>query len=117
MAGRWTHIGINFGPPGAELWIDGVMATNTARLDTENGPVDCNQRDSQGIDGNSNPWGFGVDTTVSANGTVEPVDRPFAGGAIDHLRISGTQRDFSVPIDPCARIGERHGGRDERHGC
>lgn len=96
VPGRWTHIGINFGPPGNEMWIDGVRAENSDLLDTMTGAYPCNTGEALGIAGNSNPWGLGVDTGYSTDGAVEPIRHPFAGGAIDHLRISGAHRDFSV---------------------
>lgn len=82
--GQWMHIGISYGPPGLSLFVDGVVGIETT--------------DTLGIDGNDNPWVIGVNSAGSMEGQAEPVREPFAGGAIDHLRIWRGWQDFSRPL-------------------
>lgn len=94
---RWNHIGVNFGPPQAELWINGVLATVQDQIaDDQNRIYDCNQATARGIEGNTNPWSFGIDTGISGNGELRPLQNPLIDGAIDHVRISSERRDFRM---------------------
>lgn len=93
--GVWTHVGINFGEPGVELWVDGVRASAVRDLDVFGEDVSCNPSlVIRSIDGNDNPWGFGIDTSGSSEGTLGNPRQPFQGGAIDHVRISRDRRNF-----------------------
>ena len=96
--GRWNHVGVNFGPPRAELWINGVYTEDPVQILDYDGvtPIDCNVVATQGIDGNSNPWTLGVSQGQSADSVSGGYFRPLAGGALDHLRISDTRRDFAA---------------------
>lgn len=95
VPGVWTHVGINFGAPSVELWVDGVQSTFMRDLDVFGQIVTCNpQLVNRSIDGNDNPWGFGIDSSGSPEGTLESPGQPFQGGAIDHVRISRARRDF-----------------------
>lgn len=100
IVGQWTHIGINFGPPANEMWIDGELATNNDLITTNTGMYECNSGAARGIAGNFNPWGLGIDTGYSSDGAITPNRHPFAGGAIDHVRISAERRDFSIYRQP-----------------
>jgi hypothetical protein len=83
--GRWVHVGMNFGPPEAELWLDGEIAEGCA------GGTD------RGIDGNDNPWVLGANNANSSEGTSDIITNHLDGVALDHLRISSVRRDFSNP--------------------
>jgi hypothetical protein len=64
LAGSWVHIGVNFGPPGAELWVDGVRATRDEPVEQ----IPCGDLLTTGIDGNQNPWSLGAANSRSAEG-------------------------------------------------
>jgi len=92
----WFHVGVNFGPEGVELFVDGVPKSggivgdcSDARGDACTGP-DC----TTGIDGNDNPFTVAVGSTASTEGTADSV-RDYLSGAIDELRISSARRDFA----------------------
>jgi hypothetical protein len=99
VPGRWTHVGINFGAPAAEMWVDGVRSTRTDTVRaTFGGTLDreCNRGTAPTIAGNENPWVIAMGTGESAEGSATPVQNPFAPGVVDHLRISDIRRDFAV---------------------
>ena len=82
---------MNFGPQGLNLYIDGELDENIMTLDT----IECSRGGfSGGLDGNDNPWVFGVNSWFSVPGSAVPVDSPF-DGAIDDVRISMTRRIYS----------------------
>jgi hypothetical protein len=95
VAGQWHHLAINFGPPGAELYLDGVRGTNqdpVVILVDQN--FNCNTAHDEGIDGNDLPWVFGADNSLSPDGETGDARSFFSGGAIDQLRLSRTRRPF-----------------------
>jgi len=95
---QWVHLGINFGPPAVELFVDGQLATGEGP-DAIIGGWDCGQPGEYGIAGNDLPWVVGRSTfrSLEVLGTLE---FPASGGAIDHLRISSERRDFSGLLAP-----------------
>lgn len=100
-AGDWHHLGVNFGPPGVELWIDGVLQTGTGEvinIEPPRGPTanPCTGMSSDGIAGNDIPWFFGVNNGFSSPGTTDDLRSYFRGGSFDHIRISRARRDFSA---------------------
>ncbi|MBN1656638.1 MAG: LamG domain-containing protein [Deltaproteobacteria bacterium] len=75
--GKWSHININFGPPGLELYLDGrLVAEDTFR---------------SGMEGSRNPWVIGADTREAKPGTASPPVHFLTGAAIDLLRISSAR--------------------------
>ncbi len=98
--GEWHHVGVNFGPPGLELWIDGVQTTRTgpvtvvegetSELLTCGGGGTLSLRPADVID-----WAIGA-SGAQATSPGE-VSSPLTGGAIDHVRISRARRDFRAP--------------------
>ncbi len=98
--GAWVRVGINFGAPGVELWVDGVLSSRD-----ENVPLDsarglptafCANNAPVGIEGNSEPWLFGGASDRSAVG-VGYAESPFADGELDQVRVSSVRRDYSAP--------------------
>jgi hypothetical protein len=85
--GVWFHVGINFGPPDLEVFVDG----RDVRL--AGGP--CANSMETGIAGNTNRWVFGADNTQTGAGG-EQVDDHFEG-ALDEIRLSRVRRDFTRP--------------------
>ena len=79
----WTHIGVNFGLGGFELWVDGVLA-------------DAEPEWVTGIAGNENPWLIGADTNLTDEGSVDGWSQPLLAGQVALLRISRIRRDFSL---------------------
>jgi hypothetical protein len=95
VPGEWHHLAINFGAPGADLYLDGVRGDGEDPV-TILGNQDfvCNQPHLEGIDGNDAPWVFGADNSPSADGQTDQPRSFFSGGAIDHVRISRVRRNF-----------------------
>lgn len=95
---RWYHVGLNFGPGGLELFVDGHRAEVPGDLDLELHVIPCADSLTHwtlGIDGNDNPWVIGASAVSSEDGRATPVRGHFHG-ALDHLQISASRRDFSV---------------------
>lgn len=86
--GSWIRVGVNFGPPAIELYVDGELATEPMAEDRV-----CNQDFAGGIAGNDNPWIFGYSAGRTEEGSDEPaVD--FLGTAIDEFRLSRVRRAY-----------------------
>lgn len=96
IADTWMHIGINLGPPAAELWVDGVLGQRTDSVTLFGETAPCNNAGPRSILGNDDPWVFGALNIASLPGTTSEITYPFAGGAIDELIIWRTRQDFSV---------------------
>ena len=94
--GAWVHIGFNFGAPGSELWVDGVLAARTGDPRIETIVPECGTTTNDGIAGNEQPWVLGYDTSRSGD-ALDGLLQHFDGGAIDALQISLGRRDFQRP--------------------
>lgn len=92
----WTHIGVNFGAPGFELFVGGELATYDGTAGYDSKTIQCGSTASDGIEGNDNPWVFGASIAESSEPSGIPVNRYLAGGAIDNVRISRVRRDFAA---------------------
>ena len=92
--GGWAHIGVNFGPGGLELYVDGDRQRREGFVDLDVFDVPCGGRIRTGIDGNDNPWVLGARSERSDEGQAEPVEHWLEGAAIDEFRISRARRDF-----------------------
>jgi hypothetical protein len=90
--GSWVYVGVNFGPGGLELYVDGQRAQRTDKLPCGSA-YQCGATTTSGIDGNTNPWVVGATAMTSADGAATPIDNPLQG-AIDSLRISKVRRTF-----------------------
>jgi hypothetical protein len=90
---QWVHLGVNFGPPAVELYVDGQLAAGEGAHAIIAG-WDCGQPGEYGIAGNDLPWVVGRSTFRSV-GVLETLEFPASGCAIDHLRISSERRDFT----------------------
>jgi len=89
---RWVHLGINFGPPSVDLYVDGEPAAGagaTALSDEWR----CGQPGAWGLSGNELPWVVGR-TAFRSPTPLEELEFPATGCAIDHLRISRERRAF-----------------------
>jgi len=95
---QWIHIGISFGPPGLQMWLDHVEVTGT-ELTVFGGdaPVSCTEPHAFGIDGNDQVLAIGGLMVDSANGDpVAEAGDVLDGGLIDHVHLRSTWRDFSL---------------------
>jgi len=95
----WHHVGINFGTPGTELWIDNVLQSGGGTVDVSFAPgtLTCGTVDpGAAISGNDFPWVIGASNKASTAGTTDNVEGFLETSAIDHLRISSARRDFSA---------------------
>lgn len=90
---RWTHVGFNFGEPGTELWIDGMLSTFEGSTDLDINSA-CGRVSSVSLAGNDLPWVLGVSAYRSST-PLQMLTLPMAGGALDHFRVSSVRRDFS----------------------
>lgn len=75
----WYHVGINFGPPTLELYLDGKLVGKTSN--------------TSGIDGNQNPLVIGAGTWLSEEGAAEPIISTLIGD-IDQLHFRSARRAF-----------------------
>jgi len=89
--GEWHRVGVNFGPPGLELYVDGQLAAPSSQIICGKMVIDCGGQTREGIDGNDNPWVIGASARTSGEGLATPVDNPL-GGLVDSLRISSARR-------------------------
>jgi hypothetical protein len=90
---RWIHVGLNFGPPGLELFIDGEAQGIDAMAAAGGMVQPCDASPTNGIAGNDSPWVLGATNHSSDPGTTSRVENWFEG-AIDELRISSAPRPF-----------------------
>jgi len=88
--GSWHHVGLNFGPPGLKLHVNGKATAYTGKItlgSTCQWTLTCGTPGSAGISGNKEPWVLGAAAYLSAAGKATPIyDR--LKGAIDSFRIS-----------------------------
>ena len=107
-AGAWVHVAYNFGPPGMELYIDGVLQESADEPTVPGGGIPA-------CDGRSNdpklvkdpppfvgglvtelPWFIAASAHELPKG-ADPAPSAFmSGGALDELRISSVRRDFAT---------------------
>ena len=91
----WHHVGVNFGPPGVELYLNGV-AKREAGISTLVYAEPCwtfEDSPTVGLDGNTNAWTILASNWPSPPGTAQNVWR-FFDGRLDQLRFSSIRRDF-----------------------
>jgi hypothetical protein len=95
-AGKWYHVGVNFGANGLELWVAGVRASYTGGVtwgeSCQFNNV-CGGAWTKGIVGNKEPWVFGVGSMTSKAGQPTPTDSPLKG-TLDSIRLSSVRRMF-----------------------
>ena len=87
----WTHVVINLGEPTPEMWVDGVRQNGTQTIFIFSADRTCGVQEPRGISGNDEQFVFGALTVASTEGTIDRVDHPLTGGAIDELRILRTR--------------------------
>ena len=94
-ANQWHHVGINFGSPGIQIWVDGAPSEATGE---SSALIRCGEDAPLGLAGargeNDNPWYLGASRGFAPEGETVPATDPFIG-AMDHLRLSTVRRDFS----------------------
>jgi hypothetical protein len=88
----WYHVGVNFGPTGLELYVNGERVAVIRNL-TSDTCGDGKERDV-GLDGNDEPWIVGGLAWQTCVGTSAPVIRPLKG-TVANFRISAVRRDFA----------------------
>lgn len=91
--GTWIHIGVNFGAPDLELFVDGVAAAGTTTTYSNAARTCGGAAFTDGIAGNDNPWVVGFSALGSEEGSDLPVSRPL-GTAVDELRLSSVRRVY-----------------------
>jgi hypothetical protein len=95
-AGQWVHVGLNFGAPGSELFVDGQLATRTGDPRVETIVPECGGSTPDGVAGNEQPWVLGFDASRSGD-MLDGLLSHFSGGALDALQISAVRRNFQRP--------------------
>ncbi|MEQ8279247.1 MAG: LamG-like jellyroll fold domain-containing protein [Deltaproteobacteria bacterium] len=97
-ANQFVHIGVNFGPGGLELYVDGDSSLQFGfvgyRGSNCNDNVNCGGITNGGMAGNNDPLVIGATSEDSSAGTTDDLDDPFRGGRLDALRISSARRNF-----------------------
>jgi len=101
--GAWTHIGVSWGGDQlVQLWVDGVLATNSSRdtvfinSGTTRLAAFCGDSvRNLGIDGAALSWILGANASLRRATMPEYYTVPFVDGAIDELVIRNVRRDFS----------------------
>ncbi len=99
----WHHMGVNFGPPGFELYLDGTRMNATRDVPIDEPPsaartLPCGTTSDIDITGS----GGVLSTYLGANNGYSPAGSPdnlrsfLHGGGLDHLRFSRVRRDFTV---------------------
>jgi len=94
---EWVHVGINFGPSGPFLFIDGVAQAGTGTwisISRPDEPCVTGVTAVGGTVGTDQIWSIGASTANSGSG-VGFLDA-FMQGALDEVRISRTPRDFTA---------------------
>ncbi|MEM6954282.1 MAG: LamG-like jellyroll fold domain-containing protein [Myxococcota bacterium] len=98
----WHRIGLNFGPGGFELWVNGERQNASGTLIERGYEWVCRSTHTHGIAGNDNPITVGLSQVFSIEGSTDLVDRPnvpeqigYPGLRIDNLRIGSVRRDYA----------------------
>lgn len=94
----WTHVGINFGAPDLELFVDGEKQERLAESNLWgegciDGPISCRGEVAVGIDGNAEPLVIGASSYQAEPGSGTPLALPFVG-AMDSVHIRAARQDF-----------------------
>ncbi len=93
--GEWHRVQINFGAPGVELRVNGVLASRSDTVTVPGliGNHACMTSFAAGLRGNSNAWLIGASNHASVDGDPTPLaSLLFLDGAIDEVRISMVRR-------------------------
>lgn len=91
----WVHVGVNFGPPAAELVINGLPAQFAGMLpnaESTLGNFRCGLNSSQGIAGNLEPWVFGG--SYHQSGLSDEVKAFAKFATLGRIRLSPQRRNF-----------------------
>ncbi len=97
-ANQFVHVGVNFGPGGLELYVDGDASLQFGLVGYRgancNDNVTCGGVTNGGMAGNNDPIVIGATSEDSEAGSTDELDDPFRGGRLDALRISSARRNF-----------------------
>lgn len=101
-AGAWVHLAYSFGPPGMELYIDGVRQDSTDAHRTPRWDP-CMRREKQrrwagavrgGLE-TEMPWFIAATAQGEPEGPSQTPSAFMDGEALDEIRISAVRRDFA----------------------
>jgi hypothetical protein len=93
VVNTWYHVGVNFGPKGLELYVNGVRSAEV-KTTSDGTCVDGKDRDV-GLEGTDQPWIVGAMGWWTCVGTSAPVTYPLRG-TVANFRISKVRRDFAA---------------------
>jgi hypothetical protein len=94
-AGRWHHLGINFGATDGEVFVDRVLAP--LRISGNVGGAPCSASlDDRGMAGNDRPWAFGGLNWGDTSPTPPHNIQGAFNGALDHVHVRDARRDFTT---------------------
>ncbi|MDX2019734.1 MAG: LamG-like jellyroll fold domain-containing protein [Deltaproteobacteria bacterium] len=94
-ANQWIHLGINFGPQGVQMFVNGEIAENKGVHYKHGNEQNCGDNPAWSPAGNGNPLVIGGATNEATEGIADTVIKRFEG-RIDQLRISRKRRDFAA---------------------
>ncbi|MEM9862333.1 MAG: hypothetical protein AAF938_11985 [Myxococcota bacterium] len=102
----WHRIGMNFGPGGFQLWIDGERQRADGALNATGFTVRCGENSNAGLAGNRNPITLGLSQAFTREGTLELNDGGapplvgYPGLRIDNLRLANVRRAYGAEVYP-----------------
>ncbi|MFK8003456.1 MAG: hypothetical protein AB8H86_28050 [Polyangiales bacterium] len=99
-AEEWIRVGINWGPGGLELYLNGVlqMGAGAVGIFTESDTGCSGSSIPFSIAGTQNPFVLGASIHRSAPGEDEPAAHPGPDWQYSHFRLSGVRRDYAAEL-------------------
>jgi hypothetical protein len=88
----WVHIGASFDAQGAQLWVNGELATHEAPASGNLPPCGLNEP-IDFVDEAEAPWVIGAHTSFGEPDST-PTHGVQEGGAMDHVRFTANAQNF-----------------------
>lgn len=97
---EWVRVGINWGPDGLELYLNGVLQTGTGTVGifTDGDSACSGSTIPFSIAGTQNPFVLGASIHRSAPGVDEPTAHPGPDWQYSHFRLSSVRRDYATEL-------------------
>ncbi|MFT5356005.1 MAG: hypothetical protein ACI9KE_003227 [Polyangiales bacterium] len=97
---EWMRIGINWGPGGLELYLDGMLQTGggTVRIFDAVDATCSSSTIPFSIAATQDPFVLGASSHLSDTESDEPAAFPGPGWQYDHFRLSRVRRDYAMEL-------------------